>query len=462
MAWTDNLVAHWRLNEASGQRNDAHGTRHLTDNNTVGSADGKLGDAASFVQLNAEYLSTTDQGFLMGAGQDWTLAGWLNFNATANRRTVFNKWDSSANREMYFRVSGSTRLEVGLYNTANSFGSFIHSVTLNTGVWHFFILWYDSASDTYYISVNGAAAESWTGKGPVRDNNAVLTIGAVNGGTDPYDGLIDSLSYWTRQLTAQERTDLYNGGAGLDYPFSSEQTIAPSGIASAEAFGTASIATGEVTISPTGIASAEAFGTATVEPEPATIQPSGIGSAEAFGTATLATGEATIQPSGIPSAEAFGTASVSTGEATIQPSGIPSAEAFGTASIISGEATIQPSGIPSGEAFGTASVATGEATITPSGIPSAEVFGTASIEVGTATIYPTGIPSAEAFGVPVFALPSTGSFIAPKGVPGTVTQGAILLPSTRQKFSLSALPKGETFTETALPKTQGAFTSQTL
>jgi hypothetical protein len=87
-----------------------------------------------------------------------------------------------------------------------------------------------------------------------------------------------------------------------------------------------------------GIASAEAFGTATVG---IGIQPTGISSAEAFGTPTVSIG---IQPTGIASAEAFGAPTVSIG---IQPTGIASAEAFGTPTVSIG---IAPAGIASDEA----------------------------------------------------------------------------------------------------------------
>jgi len=65
-------------------------------------------------------------------------------------------------------------------------------------------------------------------------------------------------------------------------------TIEPTGIASAEAFGTPTVAVGAAQISPTGIASAEAFGTPTVGVE-LHIEPTGIASAEAFGTPTVTT-----------------------------------------------------------------------------------------------------------------------------------------------------------------------------
>jgi hypothetical protein len=67
-------------------------------------------------------------------------------------------------------------------------------------------------------------------------------------------------------------TVTYSGTSGNGLAFilpltavgSSTQTISPSGLGSAEAFGTAVISGGQVNLQPTGIASAEAFGTATV------------------------------------------------------------------------------------------------------------------------------------------------------------------------------------------------------
>src|SRR4029077_17083863 len=40
-----NLVSYWKLDEASGNAIDSHGTNHLTDVNTVASAAGKIGTA---------------------------------------------------------------------------------------------------------------------------------------------------------------------------------------------------------------------------------------------------------------------------------------------------------------------------------------------------------------------------------------------------------------------------------
>lgn len=119
----------------------------------------------------------------------------------------------------------------------------------------------------------------------------------------------------------------------LHDPNGSTQIISPSGIASAEAFGTATILIGAVTIQVTGIASAEVFGTPTITVGGVTIQVSGIASAEAFGTATIVAGAVIISVTGIPSDEAFGTPDITQTApivVIISPLGIPSEEAFGT------------------------------------------------------------------------------------------------------------------------------------
>lgn len=182
---------------------------------------------------------------------------------------------------------------------------------------------------------------------------------------------------------------------------SGSQIVLPSSITSSEAFGTAIIIPGDVTITVNGIASAEAFGNATVSLVAGNqiLDVSGIATSEAFGTAVINT-SLTMFPTGIPSGEAFGNHTIVGGEVVLALTGIPSAEAFGTAEIIAGSSTIVPTGIPSGEAFGSALVSPGVVVVFPSGIASAEAFGTPVTLVGDLVIYPNGIPSGEAFGIP--------------------------------------------------------------
>lgn len=217
----------------------------------------------------------------------------------------------------------------------------------------------------------------------------------------------------------------------------STQTVSPSGIASAQAFGTATVGRGAVSASPTGIASAEAFGTATVH-NVQTVSPSGIASAAAFGTATVGRGPVTVSPTGIGSAFTSGTAAISR---NVKPTGVASTEAFGTAAI---SRNVKPTGIASGEAFGTLKVsrnvkgtgiasaeafgtltianASGPQSVSPTGIASAGAFGTAKVNLSVA---PTGIASAQAFGSDTVTSRKTlsGTGIASAQAFGTATVG---------------------------------------
>lgn len=106
--------------------------------------------------------------------------------------------------------------------------------------------------------------------------------------------------------------------------------ITGTGIASTEAFGTAALLTGAA-LQPISIPSGEAFGAAMVAAGAVIVAPVGIGSLEAFGTAKM---NGRLGGAGIASVEAFGTALLAQGNAIIRASGIASGEAFGFASLL--------------------------------------------------------------------------------------------------------------------------------
>lgn len=126
------------------------------------------------------------------------------------------------------------------------------------------------------------------------------------------------------------------------------QDISTEGIASAESFGVAAI--GQV-IAPEGAISAETFGDLTVSTGAVSVAPTGISSDEAFGTAQL---DEVVALSSVPSAEAFGASQLNLNLTT---PGVASAEAFGTQAVTRGSVSISTTGIPGAETFGTAVIA---------------------------------------------------------------------------------------------------------
>lgn len=173
---------------------------------------------------------------------------------------------------------------------------------------------------------------------------------------------------------------------------------------------------------PTGIASAEAFGSPTVR---LVAYAASVWSLEAFGSPNASNGTQTASPTGIPSGEAFGVAEAQGGFTTVFPDGVPTSEAFGSPTL----AHMQASGIPSGEAFGEPYV-TIYAPASSAG--SEEQFGVPS---ASAPFSPISVPSAEAFGNPTgTAFGFTGAAdqtVFPSGIP----PGAAGTPSIREAFS---------------------------
>ncbi len=197
----------------------------------------------------------------------------------------------------------------------------------------------------------------------------------------------------------------YEVGTDIIYTeLSNLQTITPTGVATADAYGTQLL---HQQIVGAGIASAETIGTITLVHWIQGI--TGIASAEAFETGHLLHqqiqgsgfgGETIGTPTfihfitgitGISSAEAFGTQMAML---NIQPSGIATADAYGSPQL---NQLFVAGGISSAEAFGTILLIQ---YILPSSVSSAEVFGSHNVQLGgdNQTLIPSAIASAEVFG----------------------------------------------------------------
>ena len=219
------LIAYWKLDETSGTRIDAVGVNDLADGNTVGATAGVIGSAAQFVAGNSEYLEVADGPLLRIGSGGATIVAWVKLADTAAIYTICSKWHNYEEFLLFYRLSDDRfRFQVssdGVDRTAvnaDSFGS------LSADIWYFVVAWVDPVAQVIGIQINNGA-----------QNTAACTL-AINGGLDPWrigaygasasvnasmNGAIDEVGYWKRVLTAGERTTLYNGGAGLTYPFDS-------------------------------------------------------------------------------------------------------------------------------------------------------------------------------------------------------------------------------------------------
>lgn len=223
------LVAYWPGDEANGDRLDVHtNALHLTDTNTVTSDTGLVyATARQYTRANGEYHTRPgDDALLSGGNVDFTIAAWvylddLSAHAIATKYNAsglscYALWYSilSANRfALYVRNATNT----GTYSAvANTFGVPV----VNT--WYLVIGMHSVNDNKVYIQINDGSVDSGAGAGGV-DSAAVFKIGTWSVGNNPMNGRIGPTAFWKSApggggvLTAEQRTALWNAGAGLKY-----------------------------------------------------------------------------------------------------------------------------------------------------------------------------------------------------------------------------------------------------
>ena len=218
----DRLVEFWPLSEQASVRLGVHAGLHLTDNNTVTGADGVGSLASQFTAANSEYLSRASEAALQMGDIDFTLAAWVYLDAVGADRTILGKHDAAtaAGSEFMMRYNhATTRFRFALLNAsvsttvdANPFGA------PSTATWYLVMGRYDAAADLMGISVNAGAEDTAAQTGGTNVLTNGFHVGALNT-LAHFSGRIQRVGMWKRLLTADERSWLYNGGRGRNYPF---------------------------------------------------------------------------------------------------------------------------------------------------------------------------------------------------------------------------------------------------
>ena len=217
----DDLVSYWKLDEVSGVRYDAvvASANDLTDNNTVTSATGVRDLAAEFTAANSEWLSRASGNTALD--NTFTVSMWLNVGATTRFGVLHN---GSGVGTYGFAVECSVFAAGDLFVVhRDDGGDFSYTaggvVTTDNSAYQLVIFTYDTATTPkLHVYVNDVDKALTLGVAfPVLGIGSASLLGRRSDTPRFFTGKQDEVGIWSRVLTAQERTDLYNGGAGLFY-----------------------------------------------------------------------------------------------------------------------------------------------------------------------------------------------------------------------------------------------------
>lgn len=215
----NNLVSYYQMH---GNSNDSVASNNGTDSSiTYNTGNGKILQGAGFSTGSKIVIPGIASSFLSGVS--FTIAGWFSISSTAVSRTVckyFNVTNNVVNIEIFFRTDG--KVEAYFQNTGGTYFEAITASAFDDGNFHLIVATYNHTTGDIKVNVDDGAGTGTAGSSGSKDTTTSLTAnnwGQQESGGNQYDGKMDEIGVWSRVLTAGEITELYNGGAGITYPF---------------------------------------------------------------------------------------------------------------------------------------------------------------------------------------------------------------------------------------------------
>lgn len=214
------LISYWKLDEASGNALDAHGSSSLTGTASPGTTTGLISGSRTF-NGSTQYFSIADNTDLSmsGTGNNLTISLWVKFNSvttsvmlckgnnvTTTAGVAYSIYYSTTSNTFVFRVSSAS---VNTLINASAFGS------ASTGVWYHILAKYDATAGTISIKVNNGTANSTSHTTGIQNESLAFQLGRDT--SRFFNGTLDEIGLWKKLTDSTEDAILYNSGAGESY-----------------------------------------------------------------------------------------------------------------------------------------------------------------------------------------------------------------------------------------------------
>jgi len=228
MALTDSLISYYK-SDTDGSYPDAHGSNNGTINGATYTASGKINGAYSYDgAAGGDYI---DLGFKPPANADWAYSMWIKPTDYAAIYGIVATQTGDASRQgLLVRVNSDNTIHVYWHDQPTDVGSITPATTYTAGQWVHIIINHDKTNNIIKLYTNGVLRGTDAGK-IVQTHEHNIQIGRYYDGSSQKSmkGLIDEVGVWSRTLTdggvsvgqtaGGEIAELYNSGAGLQYPF---------------------------------------------------------------------------------------------------------------------------------------------------------------------------------------------------------------------------------------------------
>lgn len=220
MALIDNLIAYYKFDENTGtsvsdaSSNVGDGTLTNSPTWTTGISNSGLNFASN------QYVQGPADAAFQVTG-DLSISLWVYKTGFTNYSYVINKSAGDYTSEFAIRIDNTTGIiKFFRGNGTNNEDNIASSSACSTNAWTHIVV--TSASLAAKIYINGSLASSpHTLSVSPTTSTSYFSFGNKNKPATSYylDGKLDEVGFWSRALSSDEVTSLYNSGAGFSYPF---------------------------------------------------------------------------------------------------------------------------------------------------------------------------------------------------------------------------------------------------
>ncbi len=223
---SDCIVAHYKMDEASGSALDSVGSLNLAEaagGNSIGTAAGKVATCRYFndVGTNGHFTVAASAVTAMANTYNWGFTCWAKIESKAgvNGHLISRR---NVNLDYWLRyVFASDRFEFSVWTTGGVQTAILAN---NLGIpalatWYFIACWYDSVAQTINISVNNGTVNSTAHGGNINATSTAFEIGAYGAGGVPgeqLDGWMDEVSVYKNGFPSEYLSNIYNAGNGVN------------------------------------------------------------------------------------------------------------------------------------------------------------------------------------------------------------------------------------------------------
>lgn len=211
LAVSENLIACWDMEEASGNRADALGTYNLTGVPQIPSTTGIVNTAADFVSSSYFLYQSTLPGTNYHQS-DFTISTWARINTSKGFSRGFLGQTHTSGAQNYELIYDQPTDSFSFKMLGGLTGQVYDTTSPTVDTWYHLIAWYDATAGEIGIQVNNSTPITTTTSGSPSAAASYFKVGFGVNTLTP--GSIDTTVLHSKILSAAERATLYNSGAG--------------------------------------------------------------------------------------------------------------------------------------------------------------------------------------------------------------------------------------------------------